>query len=105
MSSPNNAFYTDQYYNNQISFARQAARRIVPILINLFRPESVVDVGCGAGSWLREFQHEGVKEICGVDLYVSNSLLLISPTNYFQKDLRKPINLGRKFNLVLCTEV
>jgi SAM-dependent methyltransferase len=74
--------------------------------MELFRIESVLDVGCGLGTWLTVFLEKGVREVCGIDGdYVDRSKLQI-PENYFlATDLRKPFELGRKFDLVLSLEV
>lgn len=41
----------------------QAAAIIVPALVELFAPQSVVDFGCGSATWVREFAARGVRAI------------------------------------------
>ena len=58
--------------NNKLSEALgasnpRAAQAIVPRLIALFHPASVMDYGCGSGTWVEEFRRLGVKAD-GVDL-------------------------------------
>jgi ribosomal protein L11 methylase PrmA len=49
---------------------------IVPILMKLFAPASVIDVGCGTGTFLKVFQQYGVKRLTGLDgEWANNSLL------------------------------
>ncbi len=82
-----------------------AASEVVPVLIKWFNPKSVVDVGCGIGSWLKVFADNNVS-ITGIDgTYVNKKLLYIDEKNFIEHDLRKPLDLGRKFDLVISLEV
>ena len=79
---------------------------MVPLVLQLLPVRSVVDVGCGDGSWLVVFRKLGVKEILGIDgEYVDPGLLQI-PQDCFQAfDLAKPFSLGRVFDLAVSLEV
>lgn len=84
-------------------------RRIVPFLIDIIKPKSVVDVGCGLGSFLKVFKDLGVHDILGLDGdWVSLELLrkYIDAEKEFSKvDLGKPFSLNRKFDLAISLEV
>ncbi len=83
-----------------------APREVVPIIMNLIKPQSVLDVGCGIGTWLKAFEENGVLDYVGVDGdHVTKSLLKISENNFKVKDLRTAWSLDRKFDLVLSLEV
>lgn len=83
-----------------------APREVVPLLIQLTKPKSVLDVGCGTGTWLNVFDENGVKDFLGVDGdFVNRSLLKIKTDNFIPVDLRKPLDLKRRFDLVVCLEV
>lgn len=85
-----------------------APRQIVPFVLDLFSPQSVIDVGCGLGTFLRVFKENGVKEILGIDGEWCNKELLfqnIKKEEFLQVDLEKPFNLDRKFDLAVCLEV
>lgn len=43
------------------------AGRLAPILVEHFKPMSLLDIGCGGGFWLRSFEALGVTEVRGVD--------------------------------------
>lgn len=78
----------------------------MPVLIELLEPGSVVDVGCGTGSWLKVFQEHGVADILGLDgEWVDRSLLEIAPEQFRAADLPDDLALGRRFDLALCLEV
>ena len=42
-------------------------REIVPVLMEVINPKSVVDVGCGVGTFLYAFKEAGVKNVLGID--------------------------------------
>jgi SAM-dependent methyltransferase len=83
-----------------------SARIVVPILMNLVGPSSVIDIGCGGGSWLQAFQENGVKELLGVDgPWISRQVFRLQPDLLHYHDLRKPLKVGRRFGLANCLEV
>lgn len=84
----------------------QSPNVIVPFLIEKFHPSSVIDVGCGIGTFLHVFKQRGVSDIKGVDgTWVNKDQLYIDKTEFMEADLEKPIRLDREFDLVLCLEV
>ena len=98
--------YSSEFYENQQEGSRRSANRIVPIVLDLVRPSSVVDVGCGVGTWLAVFAEHGVSEICGIEgANVETTLLQIPQQCFMLHDLTKPLRLGRRFDLVVCLEV
>jgi SAM-dependent methyltransferase len=105
MSAARN-LYTSGFYAGIVPGARRSADVIVPLLLELTRPTSVIDVGCGVGTWLSVFRRLGVADIFGVDgPHVDVAALEIPPTSFRSVDLRQPLSLERTFDLVLCLEV
>lgn len=85
-----------------------APRQVVPLLMQMFQPATVLDVGCGIGTWLSVFKENGVTELQGIDGGFVNKDLLrvhISESDFFAHDLSITFNLKRKFDLVTCLEV
>src|SRR5579864_7003384 len=59
--------YTDAYFKKWIESSNSASAVIVPLVLELVDVKSVLDVGCGAGTFLRRFKNYGVQDIKGID--------------------------------------
>jgi SAM-dependent methyltransferase len=93
------------YYERMKVGSLRSAQVIVPFLMELLEPHSVVDAGCGTGSWLKVFQEHGVSEILGLDYDgVPRSLLDIPPAQFRVVNLGDELRLGQQFDLALCLE-
>lgn len=69
-------------------------------------PRSLLDVGCGTGTWLKAALDAGIKDVYGVDgVAIPEDSLLIPRSVFSQRDFTQPWNLGRRFDAVLCLEV
>lgn len=98
--------YSSDYYRHINRGARQSARAIVPIMQRYFAVGSVVDFGCGQGVWLAAWKEHGVDNVMGIDGdYVDCNSLLIREDEFLSHDLRQPIDLGRRFDVVESLEV
>ena len=97
--------YTQGFFAQEGDLSGRAAREVVPMLMKIVGASSVVDVGCGVGSWLDEFRQKGVTDILGIDFHVQKSSLKIPREKFLRYDLQKPITVPRRFDLVLCMEV
>lgn len=85
----------------------RSARVVVPLLIDLLGPmESVVDVGCGTGAWLKVFCESGVTDVLGIDgAYVDPSQLEVPEDRFRVADLNSFVPPRGRYNLALCLEV
>ena len=98
--------YTQEFYKDRILGSRRSAEAIVPLVLTLIKPQSVIDVGCGLGTWLSVFQEFGVKNIFGIDGdHVDRSMLQIPHERFTAFDLKKPIPIEKHFDLVVSLEV
>ena len=69
-------------------------------------PTSLLDVGCGTGTWLRAAMDCGIKDLRGVDGLAVPPDQLLFPGSFFQVlDFRVQWDLGRRFEAALCLEV
>lgn len=78
----------------------------LPVLLGEDKPSSLLDVGCGIGTWLLAAQGLGISDVFGVDgIDIPQDTLLVPKHLFAHHDLSKPIDLGRRFDLLLCLEV
>lgn len=95
--------YTTDFHRMNQSNALDAARIIVPMLIDLIHPSSVVDVGCGSGAWLSVFKGHGVGKVHGYDSH--DEQLLIAPDEFTNTDLSKELTINQAYDLAMSLEV
>lgn len=97
--------YDQAFYAEGREHAVTSARRMVPRILELVPARSVVDVGCGVGTWLSVFGAHGVSDIVGVDgTYVSGQLE-IPAEQFIPRDLEQRLTLDRGFELAMSLEV
>jgi len=93
-------------YADWLSGSLESARVVVPLVVDAVGPRSVVDVGCGIGSWLVAFREAGVEDVLGIDgPWLDAAQLAFPPERFLAADLREPLDAGRRFDLALCLEV
>ncbi|WP_165585312.1 bifunctional 2-polyprenyl-6-hydroxyphenol methylase/3-demethylubiquinol 3-O-methyltransferase UbiG [Roseococcus sp. SYP-B2431] len=98
--------YGREFYLDQQDGSLRSAAAVVPHILESFHPGSVVDVGCGVGTWLSVVRQAGVQDVLGLDGdYVDRSLLKIPPADFLSADLRQPLPVVRGFDLAMCLEV
>lgn len=86
--------------------ARRSADDIVPRLLDWVQPQSVVDIGCGVGTWLTVFQEYDIHDVLGIDGdYVDRNQLDVADACFRTADLSRPLEIERQFDLALCLEV
>lgn len=97
--------YTSSFYREQREGSRRSASIVLPLIFEVIEPKTVVDVGCGVGTWLGVAKSMG-KEVLGLDgEYVDREMLEIPKENFSPTDVSKPITHPRRFDLALCLEV
>jgi SAM-dependent methyltransferase len=83
--------YTQNFYDKWARITKKSAEAIVPLVLDLVPARSVLDVGCGAGHWLRAFKDRGVADVLGFDgEYVPMDVLGLD--EFFACDLRRPLH-------------
>jgi hypothetical protein len=101
--------YDDKFFKGQINNQKKknASEIISKLVIDMCGDiNSVVDIGCGVGTWPRAFMDKGIKTVHAVDGdYINKDLMLIPAENFYQRDLREPIILERQYDLACSLEV
>ncbi|WP_170762281.1 class I SAM-dependent methyltransferase [Ruegeria lacuscaerulensis] len=82
-----------------------SAQRIFGLCEKFFEAKSVIDVGCGVGFLLAEFESRD-REICGVEGdWLEETAIKFSRNALVRADLERPFSMDRKFDLCVSTEV
>jgi SAM-dependent methyltransferase len=98
--------YTNDYYDALRDGARRSAAVVVPLVLGLVPARSVIDLGCGRGTWLAAFREHGAEEARGVDGDHVDRARLEVPADCFEAhDLTRPFRAGRRFDLAVSLEV
>ena len=101
-----NDFYGSNYYEGQVAGALQSARIVLAVLFDLYRPDSVFDVGCGQGGWLAAAEELGASRISGVDgPWVDSNKLVSKAIEFKAVDLETHFMPTEKFDLAISVEV
>ena len=88
------------YVHDEITHNSSAAEQVLPVLFEIYKPSSILDVGCGLGNWIEVAKKISGAEIKGVDGdYVDRRLLKIEENEFVECDLTKPFDLNKKFDL------
>jgi hypothetical protein len=101
-----NNLYNSTFYEGQFEGSLTSASHFFDILFQYYKPNSVVDFGCGIGAWLSVVEKYGVGNLTGLDgEWVNNSELLSNnitfiPTNF---EVNQPI--VAKSDLAISVEV
>ena len=75
------------------------------LILSRFKPQSIVDFGCGTGDILKPFEAKGL-DVLGLDGSQANQRhCQLSPENFSLRDLRDKIQLDQKYSLCICVEV
>ena len=105
-NSKHSAVYTSVFYDDNRYASLQSGYEVLKYILCDFEINSIVDFGCGSGTWLYAAMALGVKDVIGVDGdYVDRSILLIDNNNFIPYNLEKSINLNRSFGLAISMEV
>lgn len=96
----NGFFFYEQSYN------LKSPSVIVPFLVEKFNPSSVIDIGCGIGTWLKVFHDCGIEKFLGIDgEWVNENELYIEKKFFRRIDITGSFNIPDRFDLLICLEV
>ncbi len=98
--------YDGKFYSYTRGVTLHSAHQIIKIVQKLLPIQSVLDVGCASGVWLKAWAEHGIKDYLGIDLESAAVHSSDIAAGHFQScDLSRPFHLGRRFDLVVSLEV
>jgi SAM-dependent methyltransferase len=98
--------YSETFFVSRRANLDLSARVVLGYVLERLRPASIVDFGCGTGTWLGVAGELGVNDCIGLDGdYVNLDHLEIPRQNFIPTDLSGEINLNRTFDLAISLEV
>ena len=96
--------YTPEWFSHQSQDSVDSAKIVVPIILEKYRPTSVIEFGCGVGAWGSIFIKNGISKYIGVDgSYINPGQLLFDGAFFRTQDLNES-KFIEKFDLCLCLE-
>jgi len=76
----------------------------VPLVLKMVEPRSIIDLGCGDGSWLKAFEEQGIRDLQGIENQMPANPL-IERGRVQIHNLCHPYYSKRTYDLALCLEV
>lgn len=105
MVSKNNCYDYVFYLNNRYHSVL-SAQHILGILFQILDHKTIVDLGCGTGTWLWVATQLGSEEVYGYDGdYIPRNLLMIDESCFEATDLSNRISGNKKYDLAISMEV
>jgi SAM-dependent methyltransferase len=98
--------YTPEFYQSLSARSLQSARIIVPLFLRYFQVASVIDIGCGIGTWLRAFVENNVSEVTGIDgPHIDKATLMVDKVAFITQDLSAPLTVQHRYDVAVSLEV
>jgi SAM-dependent methyltransferase len=98
--------YSQDFYAHHQARSHSSAEEVLPEVLKIAQPRSVVDVGCGTGAWLAVALQCGIGDVLGIDGdWVDRSMMQIPDGRFLAHDLSLPLDTGQRFDLVISMEV
>lgn len=98
-------YYGTAFYQKENRHSMSSAENIVPLIMELLSPSSVIDIGCGQGEWLNVFARTGA-DVYGVDgPHITDAQLLIPKSKFTHHDLTQPYQSQQTYSIALSLEV
>jgi SAM-dependent methyltransferase len=98
------SLYDKNFYDLIADGSIRSAEKVVPLVMDIFRPNRIVDFGCGTGAWLHTFKKHGVERVLGLDSSDDGHSLL-SDDEFELIDLGSPYVPLYKYDLAISLEV
>jgi SAM-dependent methyltransferase len=100
------ASFDERFYEKINDGSVRSARAVLGLLYDVYKPKSVIDVGCGSGAWLSVAESLGSTTLVGLDGGWVDPEKLVSRSIRFRPiDFDVAIPLEGRFDLAMSLEV
>lgn len=99
--------YDANFYMRNIEGMTNSAHEVLALLYKCYRPQSVIDIGCGRGAWLAVAESLGSTKLKGLDgSWVKKEELLSKNINFTTVNFNESIpEIEEKYDLCISLEV
>lgn len=98
--------YHGRFFSERDEKTKYSARTILPILQDTTRFKSMIDIGCGVGTWLAVAREMGIQNILGVEgPWLPQESIVDDAIEILRHDLSEELTLNRTFDLAISLEV
>ena len=100
--------YDNDFYEGQIAGSLRSAVKYADFLLTIYRPDSIADLGCGRGAWLKAFKDRGVRKVVGYDgSWNEQNNMIDQAIEFHAVDLNRTIadKTTERFDLAMSLEV
>ncbi len=98
--------YNADFYADQIPSSVQSAKIILSELFKYTAPNSILDIGCGKGTWLAAAESLGVTSLHGIDgPWVTAASLLSKSIHFKPANMEQLIPIEQRYDLAISVEV
>jgi SAM-dependent methyltransferase len=95
--------YSSTFYDDFQRGSRMSAEVILPPIFKAISPRTVIDIGCGVGTWISVAQKLGAQCVGLEGSWVKD--VGLRDFDIRVADLEKPLPVAGKFDLAFCLEV
>lgn len=98
--------YNLNFYQNRNNQTKYSAKSILELLFSYYKPQSLIDFGCGVGTWIKTANELGVIDCLGIEGdWLEKKHLVIPHSDFMHRDLTQKIDLGRRYDIAISMEV
>lgn len=98
--------YSSSFYSDHSVGSQSSAEIVLALVFDLLQPKSVLDVGCGVGTWLAAARKLGAKRLIGYEgSHVNREMLQDGTIELRHADLQDGLSIPDKVDLAMSLEV
>ena len=97
--------YSAEFYSTISASSYRAAAVILPIVFQVVRVRTVIDIGSGTGAWMAAAELLGATTVGVEGPWIKNAQKFKDLLDIRVHDLEQPFQINERFDLAICLEV